>query len=359
VRGIDWEQKAQLYTEALAEKPFLEWLELADRAEQVDQEMLYAPIWTAVNAHYGTDARSFPELIDQLGIARFGKRPVVGDAFCGGGSIPFEAARLGCDVVASDLNPVACMLTWGALNIVGADGETRAQIETAQKEIAAAVDAEITALGIEHNQRGDRAKAYLYCLETRCPKTGYLVPMLPNRIISRSRGAIAVLVADHPGKRFDIRVENDASDEQLAEAEKGTVEDGELVVTLNGETHRTSIKTIRGDRRGLDGEGGNALRQWQKADFIPRPDDIFQERLYAVQWITKDTIGKSRQNTYFASVGMDDVDRERTVEAIVRENLSAWQEQGIVPEIPAPKQMNQSAHAAGRTGIISSRPANC
>ena len=36
--------------------------------------------------------------------------PVVIDPFAGGGSIPLEASRLGCDVFASDLNPVACMI---------------------------------------------------------------------------------------------------------------------------------------------------------------------------------------------------------------------------------------------------------
>ena len=71
-------------------------------------------------------ADSMPELMEQLGILRFGQRPRVGDTFCGGGSIPFEAARLGCDVYASDLNPVACMLTWGALNIIGASPEDAA-----------------------------------------------------------------------------------------------------------------------------------------------------------------------------------------------------------------------------------------
>ena len=97
----------------------------------------------------------------------------------GGGSIPFEAARIGCDVYASDLNPIACMLTWGAFNIIGAPEEKRAEIEAAQKAVAEAVDAEITQLGIEHDRRGNRAKAFLYCLETRCPKTGWMVPMAP------------------------------------------------------------------------------------------------------------------------------------------------------------------------------------
>ena len=69
-------------------------------------------VWPEVNAHLGTDATSLPELVRQLGERRFGHRPRVGDPFCGGGSIPFEAARLGCDVYAADLNPIACLLTW-------------------------------------------------------------------------------------------------------------------------------------------------------------------------------------------------------------------------------------------------------
>jgi putative DNA methylase len=36
--------------------------------------------------------------------------PLVVDPFAGGGSIPVEALRLGCDAFASDLNPVACLI---------------------------------------------------------------------------------------------------------------------------------------------------------------------------------------------------------------------------------------------------------
>ena len=60
---------------------------------------------------------------------RFGHRPRVADLFCGSGQIPFEAARLGCDVYASDLNPVACMLTWGAFHIVGSSPKEREELE--------------------------------------------------------------------------------------------------------------------------------------------------------------------------------------------------------------------------------------
>ena len=36
--------------------------------------------------------------------------PLIVDPFAGGGSIPLEALRLGCDAFASDLNPVACLI---------------------------------------------------------------------------------------------------------------------------------------------------------------------------------------------------------------------------------------------------------
>lgn len=164
-----------------------------------------------MNAHYqhlGINANSHQALVEQLGLLRFGHRPKVGDTFCGGGSIPFEAARLGCDVYAS-LNPIACMLTWGALNIIGAAPEKRAEIEQAQREVAEAVDAEITALGIEHDSHGNRAKAYLYCLETRCPESGWLVPLAPSWVISKTLNLVAKLVPDHQNKRFEISIMDD------------------------------------------------------------------------------------------------------------------------------------------------------
>jgi adenine-specific DNA methylase len=42
--------------------------------------------------------------------AHGGEPPLVVDPFAGGGSIPLEALRLGCDAFASDLNPVACLI---------------------------------------------------------------------------------------------------------------------------------------------------------------------------------------------------------------------------------------------------------
>jgi putative DNA methylase len=46
-----------------------------------------------------------------------GRAPIVFDPFCGGGSIPLEAQRLGLEVHASDLNPVAVLITRALVQI--------------------------------------------------------------------------------------------------------------------------------------------------------------------------------------------------------------------------------------------------
>jgi len=274
---------------------------LCKRPEEVEQEWLYAHVWEEVNRHYhsyGINVKSHQELVEQLGQLRYGHRPKIADTFSGGGSIPFEAARLGCDIYASDLNPVALMLTWGAMNVIGASPERKLEIVAAQKLVADIVDQEISSLGIEHDQYGNRAKSYLYCLETKCPETGWMVPMSPSWVISKLKNVIAKLVPDYKNKRFDIDVITNASPAEMKAAEKGTVSDGALVYELEGKIYRTPIKTIRGDYRDADGSIKNRLRLWEKEDFTPRSDDIFQERLYAIHWITKETLGLNRQETF-------------------------------------------------------------
>ena len=105
------------------------------------------------------------------------------------------------------------MLTWGAFNIIGASPERRAEIEAAQQEVAAAVDAEITRLGIEHDADGNRAKAYLYCLETRCPKTGWMVPMAPSWVISKTTQCRCEACAGPCAKRYEIEIHTGVSAE--------------------------------------------------------------------------------------------------------------------------------------------------
>ncbi|MEW6298515.1 MAG: DUF1156 domain-containing protein [Thermodesulfobacteriota bacterium] len=55
--------------------------------------------------------RTYLEVSRALVRAAHGEEPpLVVDPFAGGGSIPLEALRVGCEAFASDLNPVACLI---------------------------------------------------------------------------------------------------------------------------------------------------------------------------------------------------------------------------------------------------------
>ena len=77
--------------------------------------------------------------------AHGGEPPLVADPFAGGGSIPLEALRLGCEAFASDLNPVACLILKTMLEDIPRHGPRLAEElrkagaavkEAAQKELA-------------------------------------------------------------------------------------------------------------------------------------------------------------------------------------------------------------------------------
>lgn len=332
-RGRRWrpDLDGDVLTKALTSLPYSidGRLKAVRRPEEVDSGALPAGLWSKVNAHLGTSANSVESLVDELGVARFGRRPRLADTFSGSGSIPFEAARIGFEVSASDLNPVACMLTWGAFNIIGATPARREEISAAQAAVAERVDAKITQMGIEHDLEGNRAKAYLYCLETVCPRTGWTVPMAPSWVISKPRNVVAKLLPDHSRKRYNIVIETGVTAEEMEEAARGTVQNGRLVHLMNPDKSGVELKVIRGDRHG----GGNALRPWSVDDFVPRRGDIWQERLYCIQWITKESLDKTRPENFFASVTEDDLGREARVEAYVAAHLEQWQADGLVPDM--------------------------
>lgn len=308
-------EKEELQRQVFERLPYSEKLEYCDRPEQIDGPSPEA--WTEINTHLGTNAQSLPELVQELGERRFGHRPRVGDAFCGGGSIPFEAARLGCDVYGSDLNPVAALLTWASLNLVGGGEEVAAQVRRAQEEIYRAVDRQVTEWGIEHNSLGWRADAYLYCVEVTDPETGWKIPLLPTLAIAAKPRVIARLVPDEIHQRYEIEILEGVSEAEYAAAEKtGTVRDSRLVPPRGCAS--TPIEVIR-----------QGMRMWEKNDFTPRPNGGFQERLYCIRWIEPKDKGKATR--HYRAPNAEDMRREKKVEALLAERFVAWQEKGYVP----------------------------
>ncbi|GIV64888.1 anti-phage-associated DUF1156 domain-containing protein [Bellilinea sp.] len=319
LKRLSAEEREELQRLVFQHLPYSEKLRYCLRPEQVDGPSEKA--WKDINAHLGTHAHSLTELVAELGERRFGHRPRVGDAFCGGGSVPFEAARLGCDVYASDLNPVATLLTWAALNILGGGEEVAQQVRQAQEEVFRAVDAQITEWGIEHNENGWRADAYLYCTEARCPECGWKVPLAPSWVISEKYRVVAELVAEESQQGFKIEIHENVSPERLKRAANtGTVKDSRLHCPHCGVD--TPMEVVRRN-----------LRLWENEDLVPRPEDVFQERLYCIRWVETCVDEKGREQTrrHYRAPNNADLRREQKVLELLRERFAEWQEKGYLP----------------------------
>lgn len=287
-----------------------------EHVEVTDQQT-----WNEINHHLGTSAHSLQELVSQLSARKYGHNVVVGDCFCGGGSIPFEAARIGCDAYGSDLNPVAGLLTWADLHICGASQEDVDRIRKFQKDVYDRIDRELRELGIEQNSAGDRAISYLYCVEAKCPECGMRVPLSPSWVIGKGTKSIVTLVEE--GDHYNFTVKMGASTSEIKEANSGTVRNNALVCPHCGKS--TPISAVRHDRTDDNGNTVYGLRLWEKEEFEAREDDIFTERLYAIKY--ENTDGRR----YFAAPTARDIENEEKVRRIVRNNIAQWQEQGVVP----------------------------
>jgi putative DNA methylase len=336
VRGADREQKLRLEKRVFYTMDFVEQREYCCRVEQIDGPPEES--WAEINSYLGIKAKTLPELIEQLSMRRYGQRLKVGDAFCGTGAIPFEAAELGCDVYASDLNPVACLLTWGALNVVGGAEELRTKVLSEQRRIYDEVDAWIVENGFETSDEGWRAEAYLYCIEMTVPEwDNWAIPIAPSWVIVPKAQAWIELVPIEAEKRFVFKVRHGGAG--YATANAGTKQGPDIVcppslmeIFRQQGRHQQMPRAIAYNRL-IQNAGG--LRPWGKEDFTARPDDILRDRLYCIRWRTPDWIderGRERRGEFvYREPREHDLDAEKKVLDALSQTFSEWQSAGSIP----------------------------
>ncbi len=106
--------------------------------------------------------------------------PLVVDPFAGGGSIPLEALRLGCEGFASDLNPVACLILKVMLEDIPRHGpELADELRRVGKEIKEKAELELADL-YPKDPDGAVPIAYLWARTVRCeaPACGAEIPLV-------------------------------------------------------------------------------------------------------------------------------------------------------------------------------------
>ena len=115
--------------------------------------------------------------------------PLVVDPFAGGGSIPLEALRLGCDAFASDLNPVACLILKVMLEDIPRHGPDLAdELRRVGKEIKHKAEKELAEF-YPKDPDGATPIAYLWARTVRCesPNCGAEMPLMRSFWLSKKK----------------------------------------------------------------------------------------------------------------------------------------------------------------------------
>ncbi len=112
-------------------------------------------------------------------VAHGDEAPLVVDPFAGGGSIPLEALRLGCEAFASDLNPVACLILKVMLEDIPRHGLKLADsLRRVGEGIQRQAEKELADL-YPRDSDGATPIAYLWARTVRCesPNCGAEIPL--------------------------------------------------------------------------------------------------------------------------------------------------------------------------------------
>jgi len=160
--------------------------------------------------------------------ALWGDEITVIDPMAGGGSIPFESARLGFHTLANEYNPVACTVLEVMVNYTFRFGEllgTKARqwgkvwLERIQPRLAPFFPA----------QRLAMVHAYIYARTVPCPDTGHATPLVSDWHLLNAEGTpiVAEPVVDNAAGTWTVRIrEVGRGAGQLTTAPRPTYSDG-------------------------------------------------------------------------------------------------------------------------------------
>jgi adenine-specific DNA methylase len=173
------------------------------------------------------------------------KTPTVLDAFAGGGSIPFEAARYGLNVLASDLNPVAVVTMKAAIEYplkFGAD----LQVDIDQWVKWVGDEAEKRLAPFFPSLPGEKVQFYFWAHTVRCPNCESTVPLSPNWWLSRTtnyagKGKERTVTSDWYAVQPIPNPMEKRIDFELVRGRKGQ---GITIQTINGEYNPDDFTTL-------------------------------------------------------------------------------------------------------------------
>ena len=181
-----------------------------------------------------------------------GTLPLVGDPFAGGGSIPLEALRVGADVLASDLNPVAVLINKVLAEFVPRYGHALADsVRLWGSRITAEAERNL-AKYYPSDAQGRQPLTYLWARTIRCegPGCGTEIPLLRSLWLAKRQGdSVALCIrpigAEH---RIEFGILRNA---KASLVEPGTIRLGAVTCPVCGyTTPKLGVRQQLAQRRG-------------------------------------------------------------------------------------------------------------
>lgn len=250
----------------------------------------------------------YREVLGDLLEATWGKRDLtVLDPFAGGGSIPFEALRYELRTIASELNPVACVILKATLDYPFRFGpDLRKDIQKYGGRLKETVGKRLEAF-FPPDPQGS-IHAYLWARTVKCPYTGKPIPLSPNWWISKGKNPVAVKpIYDTEAAEAQFEIVKGKKAVEAVSPDDGTVSRG------NGISPWAQNQPVDGDYIKAEAQAGRMGQQ-----------------LYCV------AIKKSRGFDFRPPMEKD-ADAARRAEKELERRLPGWEAKGWVPDEPIPE----------------------
>jgi len=271
-----------------------------DEAQEAERERLFRIIEDLVKWENSTNEEVLAAARAEILRSTDGDPPPVLDPFCGGGSIPLEAQRLGLEAHASDLNPVAVLITKALVEIPPkfaglppVNPEARRRLDTGGWRGAQGFAEDVRYYGRwmrdeaerrighlypkvklppEHGGGEATVIAWLWARTVRCPNPacGAEMPLVRSFALSTKKGKQAWVepIVDPAAKtvRFDVRTGTGAPPE-------GTVDRrGARCIVCGSSVPFSHIRT-EGQKRGLGAQLMAIVAEGDRGRIYVTPDE--------------------------------------------------------------------------------------
>ncbi|WP_196781580.1 DUF1156 domain-containing protein [Vreelandella piezotolerans] len=362
-----YEQQA-LIGEMLNKTPELAEEEAIQKWQQLVQDFPYLPQqgeWLHVHEEMGDPAwfKELMELAKQAGVrvpnlygydrayqnaAPLTKDPkVILDPTSGGGSIPFEALRLGHKVIANELNPVASVILKATLDYPARFGsELLKDIQHWGERLESTLDARMrpffpscdAEIDLSHPEAVNRDASYLYCRQVTCPHCSGDAPLLNSLWLSKVGDKWGVAVKPQPDRtvRFEpFEVTSGNRGPNGEDLDAGTVTRG---VGQCVHCHQA----ISGDEIKRQARGESELGKWKDVLYCVvgiRIEPNLDKHGKVQRFASGERKGeiKTGKVRYFRAANQKDLEALHAAEQELEEGRLEFEMKGLMPNEPFPQ----------------------